>query len=97
MPAVAVLLAAKLSELVLVVLVGLNAAVTPLGSPVAARLTLPVKPFCPVTAIVLLPVLDWRTVRLAVEVASVKLGMTTVSVTVVELLSVPEIPVIVTG
>ena len=54
-PVVAVLLAASVSVLVPVVLVGLNVAVTPLGMPDAARPTLPVKPFCGVTVIVLGP------------------------------------------
>jgi hypothetical protein len=44
-PRVALLLAVRVSVLVVVVLVGLNPAVTPLGSPDAARLTLPVNPF----------------------------------------------------
>ena len=55
MPAVAVLLAVKVSALVLVVLAGLNAAVTPLGRPVAARLTLLLKPLISLTVIVLFP------------------------------------------
>ena len=57
-PAVAELLAESVSvlELVgLVVLVGLKAAVTPAGKPEADKLTLPVKPFCGVTEIVLVP------------------------------------------
>lgn len=44
-PVVAVVLAVSVSVLVPLVLVGLNDAVTPLGSPDAARLTLPVNPF----------------------------------------------------
>jgi hypothetical protein len=43
-PVAAVLLAVNVSELVLVVLAGLKDAVTPLGNPVADRLTLPLKP-----------------------------------------------------
>ena len=57
-PGVAELLAESVSvlELVgLVVLVGLKAAVTPAGKPEADKLTLPVKPFCGVTEIVLVP------------------------------------------
>jgi hypothetical protein len=52
-PAAAELLAVSVSVLVVVVLVGLNDAVTPVGSPEAARLTLPVKPPEGVTVIVL--------------------------------------------
>ena len=44
-PVVAVLLAVSVSVLVLAVLLGLNDAVTPLGSPEADKLTFPVKPF----------------------------------------------------
>ena len=44
-PVVAVLLAVSVSVLVLAVLLGLNDAVTPLGSPDADKLTFPVKPF----------------------------------------------------
>src|SRR5260370_10725551 len=54
-PAVAELLAVSDRTLDVVVLVGLNDAVTPLGKPDAARLTLPVNPFWPVTAMVLVP------------------------------------------
>ena len=52
-PVVAVLLAVKVSVLVLAVLVGLNAAVTPLGRPDTDKLTVLVKPFCGVTVMVL--------------------------------------------
>ena len=57
LPVVAVLLAVNVSVLVLVVLPGLNDPVTPLGRPEADRLTLPLKPFCGVTLIVLVPLL----------------------------------------
>ena len=50
-PVLARMFAFSVSMLLLVVLAGLNEAVTPLGSPVAARLTLPVKPLCGVTVI----------------------------------------------
>ncbi len=43
-PVVAVLLAASVNVLVPVVLVGLNVAVTPPGTPDADRLTFPLKP-----------------------------------------------------
>jgi len=54
-PVVAVLLAVSVSVLLLVVLLGLNDAVTPLGRPEADKLTLLLKPFSGVTAMVLAP------------------------------------------
>ena len=50
------LLAVSVRTLVLVVLAGLNVeAVTPLGRPETDSATLPVKPYCGVTVIVLVP------------------------------------------
>jgi len=68
-PVVAVLLAVKVSVLLLAVLllavlVGLNEAVTPLGRPDADKLTLPLKPFCGVTVMVLVPVVPCAIVKL---------------------------------
>ena len=54
-PVVAVLLAVSVNVLVLAALLGLNDAVTPLGRPDADKLTLPVKPFCGLTVMVLVP------------------------------------------
>jgi len=54
-PGVAVPLAVSVSVLAVVVVVGLKDAVTPLGRLDADRLTLPLKPFCGVTEIVLVP------------------------------------------
>jgi hypothetical protein len=54
-PVAAVLAAEKVSELVVLVSVGLKAAVTPVGNPEADKLTTPLKPFSGVTLIVLLP------------------------------------------
>ena len=57
-PTVAVALAVNVKTLVLLVVVGLNDAVTPLGRvEVTAKLTLPVKPFTGFTVIVLVPLL----------------------------------------
>ena len=56
-PVVAVALAVSVNVLALVVLLGLKEAVTPLGRPEADKLTLPVKPFCGATVIVLAPLL----------------------------------------
>ena len=96
-PIVAELLAMKVSELAAVALAGLKTAVTPDGSPVAARETVPVKPFCPAIEIALLPVAVLAMLRVGVPAVRVKLGATTVRVIVAVLLSVPETPVIVTG
>jgi hypothetical protein len=63
-PVVAVLLAISVNVLVLVVLVGLKEAVTPLGRPEADRLTLPLKPFCGVTVMVLVPLVPCIMLRL---------------------------------
>ena len=54
-PSVAVLLAVRVSVLVPVVLAGLNDAVTPVGNPEAARLTLLANPFVGLTVIVHVP------------------------------------------
>jgi hypothetical protein len=55
-PVVAVLLAVSVNVLVAVAGLGPNEAVTPLGRPDADKLTLPLKPFCGVTVMVLVPV-----------------------------------------
>src|SRR5208282_832182 len=54
-PATAVLVADSVKVLVLVAGLGLKDAVTPVGKPVAAKVTLPLKPFCGVTVMVLAP------------------------------------------
>ena len=55
-PVAAVLLAVSVRTLVLAVLAGLNEeAVTPLGRPETDSATLPLKPFCGVTVMVLVP------------------------------------------
>jgi len=64
LPVVAVLLAVSVSVLVLVVLLGLNDGVTPLGRPEADKLTLPPKPLCGLTVIVLVPLVPWVIVML---------------------------------
>jgi hypothetical protein len=70
-PVVAVLLAASVNVLELVVLLGLNDAVTPLGRPDADKLTLLLKPFCGVTVMVLAPLAPCVTVKLFGEEESV--------------------------
>jgi len=66
-PVVAVLLAVSVKVLLLAVLLGLNDAVTPLGRPDADRLTLPLKPFCGVTVMVLALFVPWTTLTLLGE------------------------------
>jgi hypothetical protein len=66
-PSAAVLLAVSVNVLVLAVLLGLNDAVTPLGRPDADRLTLPLKPFCGVTVMVLALFVPWTTLTLLGE------------------------------
>ena len=61
-PVVAVGLAVRVSVLVVLVGFGLKPAVTPLGRPEALKVTLPLKPFCGVTVIVLVPLAPWRMV-----------------------------------
>lgn len=74
-PVVAVLLAISVSTLVPVVGFVPNAAVTPLGRPEAARVTLPVNPPTSVTVMVLVPLPPCVIVRLLGESDSVKLGV----------------------
>ena len=98
LPVVAVLLAVNVSVLVLVVLLGLNDAVTPLGRPEADRPTLPPKPFCGLTVIVLVPLVPWVTVTLDGDAERLKFGWATaftVRLTVVERDKLPDVPIIV--
>jgi hypothetical protein len=74
-PNVAEPLALSVSTLVVVVLVGLKDAVTPLGRPEAARLTLPVKPPVRVTVIVLVPLLPCAMLKVLGAADSVKPGV----------------------
>jgi hypothetical protein len=70
-PAVAVLAAVKVTTLLLVVGLVANAAVTPVGNPVAANVTLPVKLFKSVTVMVSVAVLPIVTERVDAEGAMV--------------------------
>jgi hypothetical protein len=74
-PVVAVPLAVSVSTLVLVVGFVPKVAVTPLGNPEAASVTLPVNPPRSLTVIVLVPLLPCVIVRLLGEAESVKLGL----------------------
>jgi hypothetical protein len=71
-PAVAEALAVSVKVLAPVVLVGLKAAVTPVGRPEAVKLTLPVKLPTSATVIVLAPLLPWVTLNLLGKADSVK-------------------------
>src|SRR5882672_10498156 len=73
-PVAAVLLAVSVKVLVLAVLLGLNDAVTPLGSPDADKLTLPLKPFCGATVMVLAPLVPCTIVTLFGEAEREKVG-----------------------
>jgi hypothetical protein len=73
-PVVAVALAVSVRTLLPVVGFVANAAVTPLGKPDAASVTLPLNPPASCTVIVLVPLLPCVTVRLLGESERVKLG-----------------------
>jgi hypothetical protein len=73
-PAVAVLLAVKVTRLLPVVGLVPKAAVTPLGKPEAESVTLPLNPFSGVTEIVSVALLPCVTESVDAEGASVKLG-----------------------
>ena len=99
MPVAAVALAVSVTTLVEVVLVGLNAAVTPLGRPEADRLTLLLKPLSLFTVIVLVPLLLCATDNVDGEADSEKSAVAVaeiVRLTVAVCVSEPETPVIVT-
>jgi hypothetical protein len=68
-PAAAVPLAVRVKALVDVALAGLNAAVTPVGRPEAARATAPVKPFFCVIVTVLEPLAPCATDTLVGDAA----------------------------
>src|SRR5207249_880872 len=96
-PVVAVGFAVSVSVLVVAVGLGLKAAVTPLGSVEGDRVTLPVKPFCGETVIVLEPVLPWVTVKIGRASGRERVGAAaTVRLSVVVRDMVPEVPVMVT-
>jgi hypothetical protein len=96
-PRVAVLLAVRVRLVLLpVVGVGLNAAVTPVGKPLAVKATLPVKPPVRVMVIVLLPLPPRAMLTLAGLADSEKSGAATVKLIVVVCVSPPPVAVIVT-
>ena len=98
-PVVAVALAVSVNVLVLVVLLGLNDAVTPLGRPEADKLTVPLKPFCGVTVMVLPPLAPCVRLRVLGDAEIVKFATGTgftVRETVVLFVKLPDVPVTVT-
>jgi hypothetical protein len=70
-PGAALVAALNVSVLVRVVDAGLNVAVTPAGSPVRERVTVPLNPFCGTTVMVLAPLPPWGTSSLAGDVVIV--------------------------
>lgn len=96
-PIVAVLLAANVTTLLPVAGFVPNVAVTPLGRPEAASVTAPVKPPTSVTLMVSVALDPSPTDAVVVDGARVKLcGAVTVSAIVVDAISEPDVPVIVT-
>jgi hypothetical protein len=73
-PIAATVLAVSINVLVAVAALGLNNAVTPLGSPDTDKLTLPLNPFCGVTVIVLVPLVPCVIVKLSGDAESEKFG-----------------------
>jgi hypothetical protein len=95
-PPAAEVLAANVRVLAPEVLTGLKDAVTPLGRPVAARLTLPLKPFSGLTEMVVAPLFPWATLRLLGDAERLKFGTMIVRPIVAVWLKLPEVPVTVT-
>lgn len=98
-PRVAVLEAVRVSALVVVAEVGLNAAVTPPGKPLAANATLPENPPLRVIVMVLVPVAPRAIDRLDGFAESEKSGVAarlTVRAMVAVCESVPDVPLTVT-
>jgi hypothetical protein len=97
-PVFAVPVAVNVNVLVAVAGFGLNVAVTPLGRPDADKVTVPLKPFCGVTVIVLAPPPPCVMLRLVGDAESVKFGgPVTARVIVAVFVKLPDVPVIVTG
>ena len=85
-PATAVLLAVNVTTLVPLVGFVPKVAVTPLGKPDAASVTLPVNPPVGVTVIVSVALAPWTSVRLATEGVSVKPDVLPASVSTLRML-----------
>jgi hypothetical protein len=100
-PAAAELLTVSVSTLEVVEDAGLNEAVTPLGSPDAANVKLPLNGLTSVTVIVSVPLAEFAIDSEVAEDESKKLPVPTLAVTVrvmvVEAVRLPEVPVMVIG
>ena len=97
-PAAAVEAAVNVTTLEVVDEAGLNAAVTPVGRPDAAKVTLPANGLTSFTVMVSVPLAPGATVRLVGEAERLKLPRpVTVSEMEVVAESVPEVPAIVIG
>jgi hypothetical protein len=98
-PVVAALLAVSVKALVAVVGFALKEAVTPLGRPDADKVTLPLKPFCGVTVIVLVPTVPCVIVKLLGDAERAKFpagaGLTVRAIAAV-FDKLPDVPVMVT-
>jgi hypothetical protein len=93
-PVVAALLAVRVNALVVFVLEGLKAAVTPLGRPEAVSATLSLNPFWPITLIVLLALPPPTRGRLPAEDERVNVLACTVTAILAVRIRVPVVPVI---
>jgi hypothetical protein len=92
--------AVRVRVLVLVVLLGVNDAMTPLGMPEAPRPTAPVKPFRSLTVMVLVPLAPRAIVRMLCDADRLKSGFDaafTVTLNVAVCVKAPEVPVRVTA
>jgi len=89
-------LTVSVNVLLLLVVPGLKDAVTPLGRPDAEKLTLPLKPFCGPTEMVLVPLVACAMLKVVGDAESVNVGVATVSVTDAVLIKLPDVPVMTT-
>lgn len=96
-PVVAVLVAVSVRTLLPVVGLVPKAAVTPLGRPDAARVTLPLNPLRSVIVMVSVAVLPWTTVKEVADGASVKPVAGIVIVIAADCVIVPFVPTILIG
>jgi hypothetical protein len=96
-PVVAVDAAVNVKMLEVAVVAGLNEAVTPLGRPATARVTLPLNPLMGVTVMVSVALAPWVTLSVAAEAPNEKLGgAATVKAMAAVALRLPDLPVTVT-
>lgn len=95
LPVDAVLSAVRVSVLFVVVVAGENVAVTPVGRPVAERFTPFAKPFTDTTLTVDLPEVPGATKTLLGAATNEKPPMFTITCAVVELVILPDVPVMV--